>query len=422
MAITIEEALKHVYENTTKKSLKILPIEQVLGMVLAEDIVASHNLPPYDNSAMDGYAVKVNGAGKLVKVTHTIFAGDDSKEVLECGFGIKIMTGAKIPYGTGCIVPIEDVNLANTSESSQGTEVKNAHDISYNITLPSNLEKNRHIRFCGEDIKKDTVFLAKGEIINAYTIASLASQGITHVTVTRVIKVAIFGTGDELRPHFEKIEAHQLYNSNSPMFLARSKELGCDVRFIRTSADTLEALEASIKSTLDADIIITSGGVSVGDKDFTKEAFTNLGMQVHIDKIDIKPGRPTIVGSIGKTVIINLPGNPLASMVNYELFIRAIIRKMSGRNDHYHGNIETTMKNDFSVRGGKHAVVLGKFDGKSFEPLKSQMPGMVSPMQEADGLILITPDVKVLEAGKTVHMIPIKWEFTTSSQEELFTS
>jgi molybdopterin molybdotransferase len=206
------------------------------------------------------------------------------------------------------------------------------------------------------------------------------------------------------------------------MFLTRAKVLGCQVRFIRASADTLDALETAIRATLDADIIITSGGVSVGDKDFTKEAFTNLGMQVHIDKIDIKPGRPTIVGSIGKTVVVNLPGNPLASMVNYELFVRAIMRKMSGRADHRHSSISTTMKADFSVRGGKHAVVLGKFDGQHFEALKSQMPGMVSPMQEADGLLLIMPDVKLLKKDTKVKMIPIKWEFGSVKKEALFTN
>jgi molybdopterin molybdotransferase len=204
------------------------------------------------------------------------------------------------------------------------------------------------------------------------------------------------------------------------MFLTRSHELGCDVRFIRTSADTIDALESSIKATLDADIIITSGGVSVGDKDFTKEAFTNLGMQVLIDKIDIKPGRPTIIGTINKTIIVNLPGNPLASMVNYELFVRAIIRKLSGRIDYRHSVINTIIQSEYSVRGGKHAVVLGKFNGHSFEALKTQMPGMVSPMQEADGLLLITPDIKILKAGQSVNMIPIKWEFCSKLKEELF--
>lgn len=404
MALSITEALDIIANTITPLDSEILPIEAAVGCVVTQDYVAAFDLPRFNNSAMDGYAVKVSDAGKIVKCSDVIYAGDNPQMTLLHNTAIKIMTGAPVPAGCEAIVPIENVSTSDDS-----------------ITLPSDIKHNGFIRMAGEDIKKGTVFLRKGEVINAYTIASLASQGITHVTVTREIKVAIFGTGDELRPHFEKIEAHQLYNSNSPMFSARSKVLGCDVRFIRTSADTLEALEASIRSTLDADIIITSGGVSVGDKDFTKAAFTNLGMQVHINTIDIKPGRPTIVGSIGKTVIVNLPGNPLASMVNYELFIRAIIRKMSGRIEHYHATVTTTMKSDFSVRGGKHAVVLGKFDGESFEALKMQMPGMVSPMQEADGLILITPDVKHLEKGAIVKMIPISWELTGEVKEDLFT-
>ena len=404
MAVSITEALDIISNTITPLDSEILPIEITVGHVVTEDYVAAFDLPRFNNSAMDGYAVKVSDAGQTVKCSEVIYAGDNPQMNLLQNTAIKIMTGAPIPAGCEAIVPIENVSTSDE-----------------NITLPSDIQYNGFIRMAGEDIKKGTVFLRKGEVVNAYTIASLASQGITHITVTREIKVAIFGTGDELRPHFEKIEAHQLYNSNSPMFAARSKALGCEVRFIRTSADTLEALEASIRSTLDADIIITSGGVSVGDKDFTKVAFTNLGMQVHIDTIDIKPGRPTIVGSIGKTVIINLPGNPLAAMVNYELFVRAIIRKMSGRTDNHHATVTTTMRSDFSVRGGKHAVVLGRFDGESFEALKTQMPGMVSPMQEAEGLILITPDVKHLEKGAVVKMIPISWEFTGKEKEDLYT-
>lgn len=405
MASSITEALDIIDTNITALDAEIIPIEMAVNRVVAQDYIASFHLPRFNNSAMDGYAVKVSDAGCKVHCSEVIYAGDNPQMELEKGRAIKIMTGAPVPQGCEAIVPIENVSVEGEL-----------------ITLPADIQHDSFIRMAGEDIMKGKVFLQKGDVINAYTIASLASQGITHVTVTRVIKVAIFGTGDELRPHFEKIEAHQLYNSNSPMFLARAQSLGCDARFIRASDDTLEALQNAISSTLDADIIITSGGVSVGDKDFTKEAFTNLGMDVLIDKIDIKPGRPTIVGKIGKTVVVNLPGNPLASMVNYELFVRAIIRKMSGRTDAHHAVVKTTMKADFSVRGGKHAVVLGKFDGEHFEALKPQMPGMVSPMQEADGLILITPEVKTLEKGSLVHMLPIRWESSTASKTELYSN
>jgi len=405
MASSILEALEIIAHHIPTVDKEIIPIEMSVGRIVTEDYIAHFNLPRFNNSAMDGYAVKVSDANKHVQCSEVIYAGDNPNMTLKVGHAIKIMTGAPIPQGCEAIVPIENVTVE--------------HDT---VHLPSEIKMNHFIRMAGEDIQKGTVFLSKGEVINAYSVASLASQGITHVSVFRIIKVAIFGTGDELRPHFEKIEPHQLYNSNSPMFLTRSKALGCDVRFIRTSADTLEALESSIRATLDADIIITSGGVSVGDKDFTKEAFTNLGMELLIDKIDIKPGKPTLVGNIGKTIIVNLPGNPLASMVNYELFIRAIMRKMSGRNDYYHGVIHTTLKHDFSVRGGKHAVILGKFDGNAFEAIKPQMPGMVSPMQKADGFILITPEITSLKKGDLVKMLPIRWEFTSSEAEDLFTN
>jgi len=404
MTSSILEALDIIAAQITAVDKEIIPIEMSVGRVVTEDYIASFDLPRFNNSAMDGYAVKVNDAGKSVISTEVIYAGDNPEMTLQQGTAIKIMTGAPIPEGCDAIVPIENVMLEGDR-----------------LFLPEDIKKDHFIRMAGEDIKKDTVFLTKGTMINAYTIASLASQGITHVSVHRVIKVAIFGTGDELRPHFEKIEAHQLYNSNSPMFLTRAKQLGCDVRFIRTSADTLQALEASINATLDADIIITSGGVSVGDKDFTKEAFTNLGMEILVDTIDIKPGRPTIIGQIGKTVIVNLPGNPLAAMVNYEIFIRAILRKMSGKKAHFHGTVVTTIAADFSVRGGKHAVVLGRFNGQEFTALKPQMPGMVSPMQEADGLILITPEIHTLQKGAQVKMLPIQWELTRDQKEEIFT-
>ncbi len=403
MAHSINETLHTIASQIPVVDKEIIPIELAAGRILAESYTATFDLPRFDNSAMDGYAVKLADKAKRVTSVETIYAGDNPNITLHEGMAIKIMTGAPIPKGCEAVVPIEHI-----SQNSEG------------ILLPEDIKHEQFIRKAGEDIKKDTVFLDKGERLNAYSIASLASQGISHVAVTRKIKVAIFGTGDELRPHFEKIEAHQLYNSNSPMFLTRSKELGCEVRFIRSSADTLESLENSIRSTLDADIIITSGGVSVGDKDFTKEAFTNLGMQLLIDQIDIKPGRPTLIGKINRTIIVNLPGNPLASMVNYELFVRAIVRKMSGYNNYHHGYVTTTMKQDYALRGGKYAVVLGKFDGKTFEPLKPQMPGMVSPMQEADGLILVTPDIKELPKGSWVKMLPIRWEFGSKASVDLF--
>ena len=404
MAVSITQALDIIYKNSTVVSTEILPIEMALGRVMREDSVATFDLPRFDNSAMDGYAVKCADAGTTVTFSDVIYAGDDPQMTLEATKAIKIMTGAPIPDGCEAVIPRENVTVNDTQ-----------------ITLPDETKNNGHIRRAGEDIKSGSVYLHKGEKVTAYAIALLSSQGVTHLKVTRQIKVAVFGTGDELRPHFEKIEPHQLYNSNTPMFLARAKELGCEIQYIGSSSDTMESLEAAIRSALNSDIIITSGGVSMGDRDFTKDAFANLGMELHFDKVDIKPGKPTAFGTIGKTVVINLPGNPLASMVNYEIFVRAAIRKMSGMNACYHSTITTQMRDDFTLRAGKYTVRLGDFDGKTFMPFKKQLPGMLSPLEAANAMLITTPEIEKLAKGRMVKIIPISWELTGEVKEDFFT-
>jgi molybdopterin molybdotransferase len=404
MPVSITQALDIIYKKSDVVSSEILPIEMALGRVMSEDSIATFDLPRFDNSAMDGYAVKCSDANTTVESTDVIYAGDDPQMTLESTKAVKIMTGAPIPNGCEAVIPIENVTVNGTQ-----------------VTLPKEIQKDGHIRRAGEDIKRGNVYLRKGEKVTAYSIALLASQGVTHLRVARKIKVAVFGTGDELRPHFEKIAPHQLYNSNTPMFLARAKELGCEVQYIGSSGDTMESLETAIKSALNADIIITSGGISMGDKDFTKDAFANLGMELHFDKVDIKPGKPTAFGTIGKTVVINLPGNPLASMVNYEIFVRAAIRKMSGMNAYYHHTISTKIKEDFTLRAGKHTVRLGTFDGQTFMPFSKQLPGMISPLEQANAMLITTPDVSRLEEGKTVKILPISWELTACEKEDFFT-
>jgi molybdopterin molybdotransferase len=400
MQVTIKQALELIYKNTRKKSLKILPIEQALGSILAQDIVATHNLPPYDNSAMDGYAVKVGDASRCVKVEHTIFAGDNSNESLKTTYGIKIMTGAKIPEGCECIVPIED-----TTECDNG------------VKLPENLTQGRHIRLCGEDIKKGDALLKSGEKLQAHQITLLASQGISHIKVHKKPRVALFASGSELKMHFESVEAYQLYNTNTPTLLSRAEELGCEVDFIGTAQDTLEDLKKHVQSALNSDLIITSGGVSVGDADYTKEAFGAFGMETYFDKVEIKPGKPTTFGCINDTLILNLPGNPLAAALNFELFGQSIILALSGSSAKYINPIETKILTDYKLKKGRITLVPGYFNGSSFEPCRKFAPGMVSPLASSNSYIMVEEGVQQIEAGRVVKVIPIRFCF--SSKEEL---
>jgi len=402
MAISVEEALQLIYTNVKKTSLCILPIEQCLGYVLAQDVVASHNLPPFDNSAMDGYAVKVEDSGKSVKVTQTIFAGDDFDGTLDAGCGIKIMTGAKIPLGTQCIVPIEDIEVCEDG-----------------VTLPKNLTMSKHIRLAGEDIKKEMPLLQSGERINAHQITLLASQGISHIKVHKSPRIALFASGNELKMHFEQVKPYQLYNTNTPTLLARAQELGCSVEFIGTAHDTLEDLKSHIESALECDLVITSGGVSVGDADFTKEAFADFGYKILFDKINIKPGKPTTFGKVGETLILNLPGNPLAAALNFELFARSIIYSLSGANSKFTNPIHAKMKEDFKLPGGRRSLVPGVYDGEFFTPCEHFSPGMISPLAIANSFIMIDEDCKLLSKECEVKVISTKFSFTATQFKSL---
>lgn len=405
MAVTVEEALDLIYKNVSSRSIKIVPIEQALGYVLAKDVIASHNLPPYDNSAMDGYAVKVSDSASCVEVNHTIFAGDNSDEELACGFAIKIMTGAKIPFGTQCIVPIEDVAKCENG-----------------VKLPQNLVISKHIRMSGEDIKSGDLLLKSGDRLGAHQITLLASQGISHIKVYKKPRVALFASGNELKMHFENVEPFQLYNTNTPTFFARAQELGCEVEFIGTASDTLEDIADHIKSAQDCDLIITSGGVSVGDADFTKEAFGAFGYEIFFDKIEIKPGKPTTFGRMGESYVLNLPGNPLAAALNFELFGSSIILALSGDTSKYLNTISAKIKEDYKLRAGKRTLVPGYFDGEYFTPCDKFSPGMISPLATSNAYIMLDKACDFLACGSCVKIISTKFSFTSKERLTLVSS
>ena len=401
--ISINEALEIIYRTVNPKSRHIVPIEESVGSIVARDYYASFDLPRFDNSAMDGYAVKVSDAGKEVVVKEITYAGDMAEETFKEGEAVKIMTGAPTSSSCEAIVPIENVEI-----TSKG------------IKLPSDIKENAMIRWRGEDIKSGTAFLFANTKVTGYTLALLASQGITHIEVYRKPKVVIFSTGEELKAHYERIEAHQLYNSNAPMFYARAKELGCDVSYITSSGDSLESLKLAVKNAYDADLILTSGGVSVGDKDFTIEAFTQMGMKRLFSGVDIKPGKPTTFGTLESCLVVNLPGNPLAGMVNFEMFVKPCIAKLTGSSSFYHGLITTKMAHQHKIKAGKNAVILGEWNGEEFFPLKNQKPGMVSPLDRADGMIVVRPSVSILEKAQEVKMIPIKLDLQSREDREFF--
>jgi molybdopterin molybdotransferase len=405
MAVSVEEAFTLIYNAVTAKATELLPIEQALGRVLSEAVIATHNLPPFDNSAMDGYAVKHSDAGRCVEVLHTIFAGDGDEVMIFEGNAAKIMTGAKIPEGCECVVPVE-----NTTPCEEG------------VILPETLKEGQHIRLCGEDIQCGDPLLEPGQKLFAHHLTLLASQGITHVKVHKKPRVALFASGNELKMHFETVGEHQLYNTNTPTLLARCSELGCEVRFVGTAGDTLASINAHIESALDADLIITSGGVSVGDADYTKEAFGAFGFETIFEKVNIKPGKPTTFGRIGNTFVLNLPGNPLAAALNFELFGQSIILALSGTSEKYLGTLTAKMNGDFSTKPGRRTLVPGFYDGETFAPCGKFAPGMISPLAKSNGFVMLDESVSTLGAGARVNIIPTRFGLYKSVSQSLVTN
>lgn len=403
MKVTITKGLKLIEENIKKTGFEIVSLEESEGRICAQNITANFNLPRFDNSAMDGYAIRLSDVRKKIEVIETILAGEDKNITLKENSAVKIMTGAKIPNGCEAIVPKEDVKIEGDF-----------------IILPENIKKDANIRKAGEDIKKNEEILKDGEKIDSYKIGLLASQGYSYIKVYKKPRVAVFATGKELKMHYEKIEPHQIYNSNAPTFLTRAKELGCEVGFIGSSDDDKESIKKLILDSLDFDLIITSGGVSVGEADFTKEAFLELGAKTVFDKVEIKPGKPTTFSMLNNTAILNLPGNPLAAALNFEIFGRFIINILSGRDDIYQDYIEATLKEDIKNKPGREVVIPGFFDGKYFTPSKKRGPGMVTPLTKANGYIILQRDVEILKKEKKVKFIPIKFEFLTKEEKDIF--
>jgi molybdopterin molybdotransferase len=400
MAVTIYEALQLIEKSIPALSTEIIPIENALNRIASKDIKATLALPSFNNSAMDGYGLK--GEAKEYTLVGKILAGDSHTYTLNDGECIKILTGAQVPNSVERIIPQENTKQDNNT-----------------IHIVKPVKSGANIRHKGEDIYEGETILKTGTSVNSTHIALLASQGITHIEVKRKVKVGVFASGSELKLHFEKLNDAQIYNSNTLYLLARSQELHCETRFVGKSEDSVNSLKKLVKAALDCDLIVTSGGVSVGEADFTKEAFSALGMEILFNKVQVKPGKPTTFGKIGNTLVLNLPGNPLAAALNFELFGTFIIHTLQGLTAKYHNYILTPLSKRIDSPRPVANIIPGWFDGQTFTPSRKYAPGMVNVLSHCNGIIIIDPETEIIEEGKNVRFLPIRWDFLKSNFEEI---
>lgn len=404
MGICIKKALRLIETHIKKVSFEILPIESCVGRYCAQQISATRSLPPYNNSAMDGFGAKLSDGEKEVKIIGDVFAGSANEPTIHSGEVIKIMTGARVPNSVEVVIPIE-----NTQQIDENT-----------IRLPNDLKLNQHIRFFGEDIQKDEIIIRDGDVINFAAITLLASQGISHIKVYRQPKVSVFTSGEELKLHYESVKEYQIYNSNTPTLLARIKEFGCDGVFSGMARDSVDSLVEMIENSLHSDLIITTGGISVGEADFTQEAFEKLDMEIIFNGITIKPGKPTIFGKINNTYILNLPGNPLAAALIFEAFGTVILQKLLGSRDIYHNYIVGKLSQDLPNKKGRTTLIPGYFDGEYFTPSPKRLPGMVNTLNDANSMIILNKFNEFIGKDESIKIVPINWRFFTDIPKDYF--
>lgn len=405
MAVSVNEAIETIADLQLDLNYEIVPIETAQNRISAQDIFAKIFLPKFNNSAMDGFAIDFKNRENELKIVDTIFAGDNNNRLLQENECVKIMTGARIPDNATAVVPKENCEYLDDNT----------------IKVPNDIKEFQHIRFIGEDIKNGEVLLENGEEINFAKVTLLASQGVSHIKVYKLPEVVVFASGEELKLHYEKAEDYQIYNSNTPTFITRCKELGCKVNFIGQAQDSIESIKELISNSLGANLIITSGGVSVGDADFTRDAFNELNFETIFDGIIIKPGKPTVLGKIGDTLILNLPGNPLASAMIFEMFGKLIIQKLIGSRNLYHNTIKTKLACELDNKKGRITLLSGSFDGEKFTPTEKRSPGMVSTLSTCNCFIVIDEKVTQLKEGQDVNILPINWKFFTKENKDFLT-
>ncbi len=393
--LDFNEAVARSLELASCTTLKeIVPLEKAIGRVLAQDIKCIKNLPAFNNSAMDGFAIKIEDAGKTLNIKKTIFAGDKNektKAVLQKGECYKIMTGAKVPNDANTIIPIE--------------KCTNVTDVS--VTTPKDLKKGSNLRFKAEEQKEGNRLLQKGEIINSSSITLLASQGITMVEVYKKISIAVVSTGNELKEPWESSDDEEIYNCNSYALVSLLIENGFDATYSGVIPDNLEASKEFISNMKNYDVIITTGGISMGDADFVGQAFIENGLKTAFHGVNVKPGRPIMMGEMNKTVVMCLPGNPLTAMVNMHLFALPVLHKIQGSNRFFHDINKAINLEEFKTKQGRVNVVLGNLENGGFKVTRKNKygSGMITALYESNSILVTSQNTSSIEQGQEVYII-----------------
>ncbi len=402
--ITFEEALSKILDQCRPLPAERVSLSDSLNRVLARDVHAADDLPPFDASAADGYAVRTADLQEAsaehpvtLHLRDTVAAGSQKEVTLEEGATARILTGAPLPSGADCVIMQEFV------DTRPGEVIFRAPGL-----------WGDNIRRRGSELPAGALVLRAGLPVSPAGVAMLATLGLEQIHVHRRPRMAVTATGSELVPPGQPLLPGQIRDSNSFGLAAAAKALGLETVRVNSIPDNPELIESELKRCLDeADVVVISGGVSVGDRDYVKDVASSLGVQQVFWRISMKPGKPNFFGVREGKFLFGLPGNPVAALLSFHLLVRPAIARLMGLTDVLPLRIAATLGSELRKKHGRTEFVralLTKEDQQWItRPLHAQNSNMISGLAQATALIVFPLDAEYLAAGEIVEVIPLHW-------------
>ena len=396
MRISLEQALNILMDHVIHGKTERKTLEDCLGLVLSEDVYALLDMPPFSRSAQDGYALcskdSIGATGEnpvKLKVTGKIYAGDHLDVQVRPGEAVRIMTGAMVPVGADCVLRQEDTD--------EGEDV---------VQIYKEVEPSCSICFKGEEYKKGHTLLHAGTKIDAAALAVASGNGIMELPVYERVKAAVVSSGSEVVEPGTPLTPGKIYNTNTIYMKARLSQLGAKVMMTRTVGDDLEVMAEALKEAADqAELVVTTGGVSVGQKDLTEEALLSIGAEILFHGIAIKPGMPTLAAEKDGVLFIGLSGNPFSAAIPFEMFVREILSLKMGDPDLKLRREALTAVTGFSKNSRRRRFLRGKAEGKEVWLPDQQANGQMRSMVGCNCLIEIPAGSGPVKAGDKVEVL-----------------
>lgn len=402
--LSVEEALERILEQIEPLGVKHVPLTESLGHVLAEDVAAPEDMPPFANSAMDGFALlsrdsqPLDGQPPRLRVIGGVAAGYVSEQSVLEGTAMRIMTGAPVPPGADTVIQVE-LTRSDGPESAW-VEILQA-------SAPGN-----NIRPAGEDMRRGQVVLERGVQVGAWEIGVLATVGKAGVPVTRRPRVAILATGDEVIDVDQPLQPGKIRNSNSYLLEAAVQQAGGLPHRLGVARDTVESLREKFSEAVKYDLILTSGGVSVGDFDLVKNIMAERG-EINFWRINMRPGKPVAFGHIGGVPLLGLPGNPVSAAVTFELFGRPVIRKMMGQSRLLRPQVEVIVEDGIAERVMRRHYVRAHVEWRNGQFIGhttgNQGSNITTSLLHANALIVVPEGGVTIPPGGTARALMLDW-------------